>query len=89
MKSHACLGLDMYRVLNDSTIVEINGIKICVPSSLDQIIMKYTLWRSRGEGKTEGQKDADDIKKLVAFYYKNVENLFSARRKKDRKEMQG
>jgi hypothetical protein len=38
--------------------------------------MKYNLWRFRGDGKISGQKDAEDIKKLLAFYYKGSLSMF-------------
>ena len=71
------LGLDLSEVIHDSKIVKVGDIKIRVPSGLDQILMKYNLWLFRGEGKTENQKDAEDIKKLVAFYYKDIKNLLT------------
>ena len=66
------LGLDLWKVISDSVIVD--GIR--TPSPFHQVLMKYNLWRFRGNGEVLGQKDAEDIRKLLAFYYKGSLGLF-------------
>ncbi len=74
-KNPTILGLGLREVIQDSKVIKVGDVIIHIPSGLDQILMKYNLWLLRGEGKTKNQKDAEDIRKLVAFYYKDVENL--------------
>lgn len=59
------IGVDVSEIMENSMLVKIGNSTIRVPSILDTLLMKYNLWIYRGEGKTEGQKDAADIKTVI------------------------
>ncbi len=76
-ESPTILGLPLDYVIENGIFVDVDGTKIRIPKPLHQIIMKYNLWLFRSEGKIEGQKDAEDIVKLIRFYYKNADEFLS------------
>ncbi|MDE1833532.1 MAG: hypothetical protein KGH58_03890 [Candidatus Micrarchaeota archaeon] len=73
------IGLPLIDVISRAERIELNGARMCIPSREDQVLMKYNLWKFRGEGRTRMQKDADDISKIVRFYYRGVDAFLEMR----------
>jgi predicted nucleotidyltransferase len=69
------MGLLISDILRNANEVNINHVVIKIPDPVYQILMKYNLWRFRGKGEMKDQKDANDIRKLVNFYYGSVQKL--------------
>lgn len=69
------LGLNLRDVINKGQWSEFKGEKMRIPNSLHSLIMKYNLWLFRGKGAVGEQKDAQDINKLVSYYFKSLDEL--------------
>lgn len=76
-ESPTVLGISIDAVIDGGRLINVNGIGVRVPQPLHQLIMKYNLWLFRGDGKLKDQKDANDIRKIVRFYYGDTGKLAS------------
>jgi len=63
------LGVNLNSVIDEGIFIDVYGKKIRVPNHVQQLVMKYNLWLFRGNGQIYGQKDAEDIRKIINAYY--------------------
>lgn len=68
------MGLPVKDITNNAIAINVNGTLIKIPNRAQQILMKFNLWRFRGKQQIE-QKDADDIRRLIKFYYGSAERF--------------